>query len=472
MLAFAVIFSVMFIVQQFTHPVVPRRLTRRLGIGGNAPPLKDGIFFCLFVASVAELPPGVNAPNLEPVEPTTAANDISVGTSLVPYALLDEVEFQWISSPKPLQIADHAFDWDEEVRQNPERYLDDIVPCPRHTPGDFVCRRWQMGAFGVLKTFGPPTPNWLRVKTATQGEPAQSKPTSKPVRPTSKPTKPKTASKPTSDDIKRRWAHSYFESPARGSYADIVTFLQCLAFQYLPQWITDDSAGDVEWQELIPTLTFALFSAAVTIAIVSIVPQVVLITIVGVFAVTWLLQRLASQYLPERLFGNSADDVERRTGIPTWVCVLFYVTITVCFISTVPPSVFSAIVSTSSHQYLRSRRSFIVCRFSLSQSPFTAARWSMIVTRDDTDYESSFISDSAPHYYSSPSPFDQTPPTTRLRSDTFDYNPSTFSCCIRRSRSGSRPHITILDFHITIPRLRHHHLRPRAFDQTPSTVRF
>ncbi|KAF8838908.1 hypothetical protein BDN67DRAFT_826864 [Paxillus ammoniavirescens] len=355
-LTFAVIFSVMFIVQQFTHTVVPRRLTRRLGIGGTAH--KDGIVYGLFVASVVEFLPGVDAPNLEPVVPTAAANDISVGTSLVPYALFDEVEFQWMSSPKPLQIADHAFDWTEEVRQNPERYLDDIVPCPRHTPGDDFCRRWQMGAFGVLKTFGPPTPHWLKQKPATQGERAQSKPvrptskrirpTSKRVRPTSKSTKPKTASKPTSDDIKRRWAHPYFESPTRGSYADIVTFLQCLAFQYLPQWIMNDSPGEVERPEAMLNLVVALFSAAVTIGIVSIVPQIVLIAIVGIPVVTYLLQYLASRYLPEWFLGNSAEDVEQRTGIPIWVCVLFYATITVSFFSImiVPPSALSAIILT------------------------------------------------------------------------------------------------------------------------------
>ncbi|KIK91965.1 hypothetical protein PAXRUDRAFT_604421 [Paxillus rubicundulus Ve08.2h10] len=352
MLAFAVIFSIMFIVQQFTHTVVHRRLTRRLGIGEGPQSPKDSIVCGLFVASVMELLAGVDAPNLEPVEATAAASDISVGTSLVPYALIDGVEPQWASSPEPLQVADRASDWQEELRQKPERYLNDIVPWPRYTQGDFICRRWQMGPYGILNTFGPQTPSWFEVKTATQGQRAQSKPvrpTPKPVRPASKPTsstKSKTASKTTLVDIRRRWAHPRFESLAHSSYADIVTFLQCLAFQYLPQWLSDDSTDDVERQGLIPSLILALYSAVVSFGVVSLVPPLVFFAIVGISIVTFVLQRLASQYLPGWFLGNSADEVERQTGIPNWVCILFCATITVCFFLILPPSVPSAITLT------------------------------------------------------------------------------------------------------------------------------
>ncbi|KAF8838906.1 hypothetical protein BDN67DRAFT_1012741, partial [Paxillus ammoniavirescens] len=92
MLAFAVIFGVMLVVQQFTYTVVPRRLTRRLGIGGTAPPLIDGIIHGLFVASIMESPIDFDPPNLEPVASTAAVNDVIVGTSLALYALFDEVE--------------------------------------------------------------------------------------------------------------------------------------------------------------------------------------------------------------------------------------------------------------------------------------------------------------------------------------------------------------------------------------------
>ncbi|KIJ14963.1 hypothetical protein PAXINDRAFT_12232 [Paxillus involutus ATCC 200175] len=249
MLPFAIIFGVMLIVQQFTYTVVPRRLTRRLGIGGTAPPLIDGIIHGLFTST------------LEPVASTAAVNDVIVGTALVLYALFDEVEIRWIPSPKPLQIADRAFDWEEDLKRNPERYLDDIVPCPRDTPEDFFCRRWQIGASGALKTYGPHVPGWLRVKWEMQGQGAQSS------------GKPKTGSNPGSDDSKARRAHPRFELPIRSAYVDIVALLlQCLAFQYLHEWFLDNSADDVERRTWIPIWICALVSAAITLATFSIVP--------------------------------------------------------------------------------------------------------------------------------------------------------------------------------------------------------
>jgi hypothetical protein len=261
MLPFAIIFGVMLIVQQFTYTVVPRRLTRRLGIGGTAPPFIDGIIHGLFVASMMESPIDFDPPNLEPVASTAAVNDVIVGTALVLYALFDEVEIRWIPSPKPLQIADRAFDWEEDLKRNPERYLDDIVPCPRDTPEDFFCRRWQIGASGALKTYGPYVPGWLRVKWEMERQRAQSS------------GKPKTASKSGSDDSKARRAHPRFELPIRSAYVDMVTLLlQCLAFQYLHEWFLDNSANDVERQTWIPTWICALFSAAITLTIFAIVP--------------------------------------------------------------------------------------------------------------------------------------------------------------------------------------------------------
>ncbi|KAF8838901.1 hypothetical protein BDN67DRAFT_826532 [Paxillus ammoniavirescens] len=262
MLPFAIIFGVMLIVQQFTYTVVPHRLTRRLGIGGTAPPLIDGIIHGLFVASIMESPIDFDPPNLEPVASTAAVNDVIIGTSLALYALFDEVEIRWIPSPKPLQIADRAFDWEEDLKRNPKRYLDDIVPCPRDMPEDFFCRRWQIGASGALKTFGPHVPGWLRVKWEMQGQAAQSS------------GKPKTAaSNPVSDDSKPRRAHPRFELPIRIAYVDIVALLlQCVAFQYLHEWFLDNSANDVERKTWIPTWICALFSAAITLAIFSILP--------------------------------------------------------------------------------------------------------------------------------------------------------------------------------------------------------
>ncbi|KIJ19379.1 hypothetical protein PAXINDRAFT_7862 [Paxillus involutus ATCC 200175] len=263
MLAFVVIFGVMLIVQQFTYTVVPRRLTRRLGIGGSAPPLIDGIIHGLFVASMMESPIDFDPPDLEPVVSTAAVNDIIVGTSLVLYALFDEVEIRWIPSPKPLQIADRAFDWEEEVRRNPKRYLDDIVPCPRDTPGDFFCRRWQIGAAGTLKTFGPHIPGWLRLKRETQGQRAQSKPASF--------AQPRKLVLDNNNNPQR--AYPRFELPPHGSYVDMVTLiLQCLVLWSLRGWSLNNLADDVERQTWIPTWICALFSATITFGIFSIVP--------------------------------------------------------------------------------------------------------------------------------------------------------------------------------------------------------
>ncbi|KAF8839993.1 hypothetical protein BDN67DRAFT_1011857 [Paxillus ammoniavirescens] len=172
--------------------------------------------------------------NLEPVTSTAAVNDIIVGTSLVLFVLFDEVETQ-------------------EVRRNPKRYLDDIVPYPRDIPEDFFCRRWQIGAFGTLKTFGPHIPGWLSLKRETQGQRVQSKPASS--------AKPRNA---VLDNSKPRRAHPRFELPPRGSYVGMATLiLQCLALWSLRGWFLNHLADAAARKTWIPTWICALFSATI-----------------------------------------------------------------------------------------------------------------------------------------------------------------------------------------------------------------
>ncbi|KAF9219134.1 hypothetical protein BS17DRAFT_434309 [Gyrodon lividus] len=279
MLAFALIFGAMLIVQHVTytvHSVMPRRVRQRIGIG-TRPSFIGGVIQGFFVTSMIDTDViGWEPPSVEGIASTPVVNEPMVGTALALSCILNKALFYKMTTPAPPEIADHAFDWAAEVRIHPELYLDDLVPCPRDSSEDYFCRRWQMHPSGALKRFGPrkaprrktrpSEPAAKRSKPATK----KSKPATKKSKPTSRKSKP--ASKPASGDSKPRRPHPRLQFPP-GSYTDLVTILlQCLAFQYLHEWLLDNSADDLERRTWIPTWICALFSATITFGIVSVVP--------------------------------------------------------------------------------------------------------------------------------------------------------------------------------------------------------